>query len=86
VRAAFERTYAGSRFVRVLPEGQAPSLRAVERSNDTELHVSTHGRTVRVLCAIDNLGKGSAGQAIQNLNVMLGLPEHTALDDRSIAA
>ena len=47
--------------------------------------VAVRGRVVRVLCAIDNLGKGAAGQAVQNLNVMFGLPEESALDDLALA-
>ncbi len=85
VLAAYARVYAGSPFVRVIPADQAPSVRAVVGTNDAELHVSVHGRTIRVLCAIDNLGKGAAGQAVQNLNVMLGFPQETALDVRTAA-
>jgi N-acetyl-gamma-glutamyl-phosphate reductase len=85
VAAAYARVYGGSSFVRVLPRDRAPSVRAVVGTNDAELHVSVHGRTVRVLCAIDNLGKGAAGQAVQNLNVMLGFPQETALDARIAA-
>ena len=81
MHAAFHRAYAGSAFVRVLPAERAPSMTAVAFTNDAELHVSVKGNTVRVLCAIDNLGKGAAGQAVQNLNVMYHLPEETALHD-----
>jgi N-acetyl-gamma-glutamyl-phosphate reductase len=82
VAAAYARVYGGSPFVRIVAADRAPSVRAVVGTNDAELHVSVHGRTIRVLCAIDNLGKGAAGQAIQNINVMLGFPQETALDDR----
>jgi N-acetyl-gamma-glutamyl-phosphate reductase len=85
IHAAFRRAYGGSPFVRVLPEERAPSMAAVAYTNDAELNVSVKGNVVRVLSAIDNLGKGAAGQAIQNLNVMYGLPEETALDDLAIA-
>jgi N-acetyl-gamma-glutamyl-phosphate reductase len=85
VRAAFARRYAGSPFVRLLEAEQAPKLTAVAGTNDAELHVSVAGKVVRALCAIDNLGKGAAGQVVQTLNVMLGLPEETALHADSIA-
>lgn len=81
--AAYERAYAANPFVRLLPASRAPSLIAVAGTNDAEIHLSVHGRVARVLCAIDNLGKGAAGQAMQNLNLMLGFPQETALDDRT---
>jgi N-acetyl-gamma-glutamyl-phosphate reductase len=84
VHAAFLRAYAGNPFVRVLPPERAPSLLAVAGTNDAELHVSRKGRVVRVISAIDNLGRGAAGNALQNLNIMLGLPEECALDDRAV--
>jgi N-acetyl-gamma-glutamyl-phosphate reductase len=83
--AAYARTYAGSPFVRVNAE-RAPSLLAIAGTNDAEIHPSCSGHVVRVLCAIDNLGKGAAGQAVQNINVMLGLPEDAGLHDRAIVA
>jgi len=83
IAAAYERAYAANPFVRVLPASRAPSLVAVAGTNDAEIHLSVHGRTARILCAIDNLGKGAAGQAMQNLNLMLGFPQETALDDRT---
>ncbi len=84
LEASFQRTYGGSPFVRILPAERAPSLRAVAGTNDAEIHLSRSGRVVRVICAIDNLGKGAAGQALQNINVMLGFPEESALDDRNV--
>lgn len=82
VAAAFERTYAGSPFVRV--GTHAPSLRAVCGTNDAEVFASAHGNVVRVLCAIDNLGKGAAGQAVQNFNLMHGFAEETGFHDCAI--
>jgi N-acetyl-gamma-glutamyl-phosphate reductase len=79
IAAAYERAYANDPFVRILPATRAPSLPAVAHTNDAEIHLTVQGRVVRVLCAIDNLGKGAAGQAMQNLNIMLGFPEETAL-------
>ena len=73
-------------FVRVLAEGRVPSVAAVVGTNDAELRVDVDGTVVRVICAIDNLGKGAAGQAVQNLNVMLGYPEESGLDARTVVA
>ena len=86
IGAAFARAYAGSRFVRILPKDRAPSLIAVAGTNDAEIHVSRRGRVVRAIAAIDNLGKGAAGQALQNINLMLGFPEECGLDDCAIVA
>jgi N-acetyl-gamma-glutamyl-phosphate reductase len=84
IHAAYLRAYAGNPFVRVLPGDRAPSVVGVAGTNDAEIHVSVKGRVVRAISAIDNLGKGAAGNALQNLNLMLGLPEESALDDRAV--
>lgn len=76
---AYESDYASNPFVRVLPASRAPSLPALAGTNDAEIHLSVNGRVARILSAVDNLGKGAAGQAMQNLNIMLGFPEETAL-------
>jgi N-acetyl-gamma-glutamyl-phosphate reductase len=73
--------YADEPFVHVLPVGQQPHTAATTGSNSAQLQVVTDvdsGRIV-VTCAVDNLGKGAAGQAVQNANVMLGLPETAGL-------
>lgn len=85
IRAQFGQQYEGNPFVRLLPVDCAPSLAAVRGTNDAELHLSQRGSVIRVICAIDNLGKGAAGPALQNLNLMLGYPEETALGTRAIA-
>lgn len=79
VRAAYARFYGGNPFVRLLDDGVSPSVAAVTYTNDAEIAVSVHGKVVRAICAIDNLGRGAAGQAIANLNIMLGLPEEIGL-------
>ncbi len=84
VRAAYEAAYAGNPFVRVLAEGVAPSVAAVVGTNDAEIAISVHGNVVRAICAIDNLGKGAAGQAVQNLNIMLGLSQECGLSERVV--
>jgi N-acetyl-gamma-glutamyl-phosphate reductase len=81
LRAALEEAYAGEPFVRVLPAGQWPATASVSGSNAAHLQVAADphaGRAVAV-AALDNLGKGAAGQAIQDANLMLGLPETAGL-------
>ena len=84
VAVAFRHAYANSPFVRVLAGASAPSVAAVAGTNDAEIRVDVAGAVVRVICAIDNLGKGAAGQAVQNLNLMLGFPEESGLSDRAV--
>lgn len=86
VADAYHRAYGDSPFVRVLDGDRAPNLRAVIGTNDAELRVDVDRRMVRAICAIDNLGKGAAGQAVQNLNIMLGFPEESGLHARAIVA
>jgi len=81
LRRVLETAYAGEPFVRVTPEGTAPATRHVRGSNMALIGVFADripGRAILV-SAIDNLVKGASGQAIQNMNVMLQLPETTAL-------
>ncbi|MEI8105981.1 MAG: N-acetyl-gamma-glutamyl-phosphate reductase [Actinomycetes bacterium] len=80
-RAVIEATYAGSDVVRVLPAGMAPEIRRVHASDAAEIGVFADRQTgtTIVICAIDNLGKGAAGQAVQNANLALGLPETAGL-------
>ncbi len=85
-RDAYHEAYHDSPFVRLLSGDRAPSVAAVNGTNDAELHVGVRGSVVRVICAIDNLGKGAAGQAVQNLNIMLGYPEESGLHARAVVA
>ncbi len=86
VQHAYERAYAQAPFVHMLRGESAPSVTAVAGTNDAEIRVDVRGNAVRIICAIDNLGKGAAGQALQNLNIMLGYPEETGLNDRAVVA
>jgi N-acetyl-gamma-glutamyl-phosphate reductase len=74
--------YDGEAFVRVLPEGQFPSTLHVRGSNFCDLGVTVDRRSGRVIvvAAIDNLVKGAAGQAVQNMNILGGLPENMGLE------
>jgi N-acetyl-gamma-glutamyl-phosphate reductase len=77
----YRTRYADETFVRVLEPGQWPETRAVKGSNRCDVAVSVvhGGRTLLATAALDNLVKGAAGQAIQNLNLMLGWPEDWGL-------
>jgi len=81
VRGLLEEAYAASRLVRVLPDGVAPELARVQGTDAAEVGVFTDGATgaAIVICALDNLGKGAAGQAVQNANLALGLDETAGL-------
>jgi N-acetyl-gamma-glutamyl-phosphate reductase len=84
---ALRTAYAGEPFACVLPAGAWPSTGAVAGSNGVHLQVAADHRAGRavVVAAIDNLGKGAAGQAIQNANLMLGLPEAVGLTSIGVA-
>ena len=73
----YEQHYAAEPFVDVLPPGSHPETRSVRGSNDCRIavHRPGGGDTVVVLSVIDNLVKGAAGQAVQNMNLMFGFPE-----------
>jgi N-acetyl-gamma-glutamyl-phosphate reductase len=81
VRALLEDAYAGSAVVRVLAEDVSPELARVQCTDAAELAIFTDGSTgtTIVICALDNLGKGAAGQAVQNANLALGLDETAGL-------
>jgi len=87
LRDAVGRAYAGEPFVRLLPEGSWPTTAATAGSNAVHLQVAADqhaGRAVAV-AALDNLGKGAAGQALQCANLMLGLPETAGLTANGVA-
>lgn len=87
LQAALAERYAGARFVRVAPLGEAEGLKELDPqglngTNMLELYVFGHAESGRaVLTArLDNLGKGASGAAVQNLNLLLGLPEDAGLE------
>jgi len=81
--AALQRYYAASAFVHVFDDGRVPNLPSLEKTNDAQIAVAQRSGIVQILCGLDNLGKGAAGQAVQNMNVMLGLPEERGLGAHS---
>jgi len=83
LQALYEKRYAGETFVDVLPAGSHPETRSVRGANVCRIavHRPQGSDTVVVLSVIDNLVKGAAGQAVQNMNILFGLAEDTALAD-----
>ena len=86
-RSILNDAYAHEQFVTVLPEGQWPQTGSVSGTNAAQLQVAVDEHTGRVVVVsvIDNLGKGAAGQAVQNANLMLGLDEGAGLDVIGVA-
>ena len=82
VRKAYEDFYKDEYFVRVLPKDQTANIKTVRLSNfcDISIHTDFRTGTLIVASAIDNMVKGAAGQAVQNINLLFGLPEQTGLD------
>ncbi len=81
VRSLLEAAYVSSSVVSVLPEGAVPDLARVQGTDAAEVALFEDRATGRsiVICALDNLGKGAAGQAVQNANLALGLDETAGL-------
>jgi N-acetyl-gamma-glutamyl-phosphate reductase len=82
LQGVFERRYSGEAFVDILPPGSHPETRSVRGVNVCRIaaHRPRGGGVVVVSSVIDNLVKGAAGQAVQNMNIMFGLPEPLGLD------
>ena len=81
LRDVYERYYGKERFIRFLEKGVCPETRWVEGSNYVDVNIAVDARTKRVIMmgAMDNLVKGAAGQAVQNMNLLFGLPEEQGL-------
>ncbi|MFH1067850.1 MAG: N-acetyl-gamma-glutamyl-phosphate reductase [bacterium] len=81
IRAAYDSFYAGRKFIRVLSDDQLPETRRVMHTNFAEIAFRWDSRTSRLvlICAIDNLGKGAAGQAVQAFNTRFGFSEDAGL-------
>ncbi len=82
IHKLYVEAYKDEQFVRVLPLGKAANLKNVRMSNycDISLHEDEHTGTIVIVSAIDNMVKGAAGQAIQNMNIIFGLAENTGLN------
>jgi N-acetyl-gamma-glutamyl-phosphate reductase len=85
VLATLTRYYAASPFVTVFADARVPNLPSLAMTNDAQLTVAQRNGIIHIVSGLDNLGKGAAGQAVQNMNIMLGLPEERGLVARSIA-
>ncbi|MFF1441655.1 N-acetyl-gamma-glutamyl-phosphate reductase [Streptomyces sp. NPDC058295] len=87
VRAAYEKAFADEPFVHLLPEGQWPATASVHGSNAVQVQVAYDAAVGRIIAisAIDNLTKGTAGGALQSMNIALGLDETTGLSTIGVA-
>lgn len=87
LRNAWEEAYGNEHFVRLLPEGQWPATKMVVGSNYAALQLAydAHANRVIVSCVIDNLNKGTAGGAVQSMNIALGLEETAGLTTQGVA-
>ncbi|RSS82736.1 N-acetyl-gamma-glutamyl-phosphate reductase [Streptomyces sp. WAC06614] len=87
VRAAYEKAYADEPFVHLLPEGRWPATASVHGSNAVQVQVAYDGAAQRIIAisAIDNLTKGTAGGAVQSMNIALGLHESLGLSTMGVA-
>ncbi|MFG2453513.1 N-acetyl-gamma-glutamyl-phosphate reductase [Streptomyces sp. NPDC048512] len=87
VRAAYEKAFADEPFVHLLPEGQWPATASVYGSNAVQVQVAYDAAAHRIIAvsAIDNLTKGTAGGAVQSMNLALGLPEELGLSTIGVA-
>ncbi|MFD5818473.1 N-acetyl-gamma-glutamyl-phosphate reductase [Streptomyces sp. NPDC127038] len=87
VRAAYEKAFADEPFVHLLPEGQWPATASVHGSNAVQVQVAYDAAAHRIIAisAIDNLTKGTAGGAVQSMNLALGLPEDLGLSTIGVA-
>jgi N-acetyl-gamma-glutamylphosphate reductase len=83
ILAYYENAYENEEFVKILPEGVYPETRSVKSSNYCQISVQyvEHSNKLIIMSVIDNLGKGAAGQAIQNMNLMFGLDETEGLSE-----
>ncbi|MFB7269507.1 N-acetyl-gamma-glutamyl-phosphate reductase [Streptomyces sp. NPDC056244] len=87
IRDAYEKAFADEPFVHLLPEGQWPATASVYGSNAVQIQVAHDGSAGRIIAisAVDNLTKGTAGGALQSMNIALGLPEDTGLSTIGVA-
>ncbi|GAB1374876.1 hypothetical protein MASR1M46_17630 [Bacteroidales bacterium] len=82
IKELFKKRYSASPFV-IISEDDI-SLKEVINTNKAMLHIERHGKYIHITSIIDNLLKGASGQAVQNMNIMLGLPQEKALKLKGI--
>ena len=84
--SAYERAYDGSAFIEICRDGSVPSVKSLRGTNRCSLAIFADRRPgwIVVFSAIDNLGKGAAGMAMQNMNLMLGLAEDYGFADYAL--
>jgi N-acetyl-gamma-glutamyl-phosphate reductase len=80
IQTLLETFYKKEPFVRILPQGSLPNTAAVRGTNFCDIGFKIQGKQLVLISCIDNLVKGASGQAVQNMNIMLGYPQTTALD------
>lgn len=80
IKSIFEQFYKKEKFVRIFPEGTLPNTGWVRGSNYCDIGFCINGKRLVLVSAIDNLVKGASGQAVQNMNIMMGFKEDTAID------
>jgi len=80
IQTLLEKFYKKEPFVRILPQGSLPNTATVRGTNFCDIGFRLQGKQLVLISCIDNLVKGASGQAVQNMNIMLGCPETTALD------
>lgn len=82
IKAVYDKYYKEEKFIRVLEKGVCPETKWVEGSNYVDVNFVIDERTGRIIMmgALDNIVKGAAGQAVQNMNLLFGLPEDTGLE------
>jgi N-acetyl-gamma-glutamyl-phosphate reductase len=87
LRDVYQDAFGDESFVELLPEGEFPSTASVLGSNNAQIGLSfdEHSGRAVIVCAIDNLVKGTAGAAIQSMNIALGLTEQTGLTSIGLA-
>ena len=87
VKAVYDKYYKEEKFIRVLDEGICPETKWVEGSNFVDINFKIEPRTNRIIMmgALDNLVKGAAGQAVQNMNIMFGIDERAGLNLKASA-
>ena len=82
IAALYHEAYGREYFVRILPEGAYADIKYIQQSNycDISLHLDERNSLLIIVSAIDNMMKGAAGQAVQNMNIMYGFPEESGID------